>query len=301
MSLFSKILNRAAIPGAKAMVPAFPKGAALPLRRAEEEQEAQPLRRAESEQEEPEVQPLRPQQEQAHPMRRMEEEQDQAQSLRRIEEKEQAQDLRRNEEEEEPVQALRRTEEEEEQAQTLRPAQEEGEQAQPLRRVEEEEEQAQPLRRAEEAEEQAQALRRTEEEDAAQPLRRVEEEEAKVEPLRRMEPPEEDMPKEPSPLQALRRDVATPSNGLGVAQGETDAAATPGGEMPGPLTAFDPAFATPEPTAYPESHSQVERPRVHIDQIDVVIHEETPGTSASSEGLSNELARRMRSTYLRGL
>ena len=71
MSLFSKVIARAAIPGQPSIPKAQPKGAALTLRReASDEEMAEPLRR-----EEEEMQPLR--------RTAAKEEEDTAQALRR--------------------------------------------------------------------------------------------------------------------------------------------------------------------------------------------------------------------------
>ena len=301
MNLFSKVLSRAEVPGISQAVPAYPKGTPLPLRRAEEEEEAQALRRVEEEEEA--AQPLRraEEEETAQPLRRAknDEVEEEAQPLRRMEEEEAVQPVRRAEEEEE-AQALRRVEEEEETAQSLRRAEEE-EEVQALRRVEEEEEAAQPLRRAEEEEETVQPLRRAgtgEVEEEAQPLRRLEEEEEAVQPLRRTEPPDEEMPSEPNPLQALHPNTSMPAFGPG------DSPQLASGMEPdiqSPFAAFEPGFQATDESTGPTAAPPPERPRVQIDQIDVVIHEDTPRASGRSENLSGDLARRMRSTYLRGL
>lgn len=304
MSLFSKVLSRAAAPGVATGIPAVPKGHVPHLRRAEapkedpeaqtlrrmeeEEEMAQPLRRVDGEEEE--AQPLqRAEEEEAQPLRRAEEEE--AQPLRRAEEEEAGQPLRRVETEEEELQTLRRTEEEEE-AQALRRAE-----------IESEEEEAQAMHRVEaEPEEELQALRRTEEEEeeeAVQPLRRQEEEEEEelAQPLRRLDTQDEEMPKEPSPLQTLRR------NTEGQAVGPVMDAGMGGQDKATPVPGFMADSAdqgwTPDAPAAPPP----ERPRVQIDQVDVVIQEDAPRTTGggSGDGLSRDLARRLRSTYLRGL
>ncbi len=289
MSLFSKVLSRAAVPGVAIGISAAPKGYVPPLRRAEppnEDPEALTLRRMEEEEE------------MAQPLHRVEGEEEAAQPLRRAEEEE-AQPLRRVEEEE--AQPLRRAEEEEEAAQPLRRAEEE-EELQTLRRTEEEEE-AQALHRAEveSGEEEVQALHRVEAEpeEEVQALRRAEEEEEEemAQPLRRLDMQDEEMPKEPSPLQTLRRNTegqaVVPVTDAG--KGGQDGAAP----VPGFVADLaDQGWMPDAPVA-----SLPERPKVQIDQIDVVIHEDTPSTTggASGDGLSRDLARRLRSTYLRGL
>ncbi len=300
MSLFSKVLSRAAVPGVVIGISAVPKGHVPPLRRAEspnEGPEALTLRRMEEEEE------------MAQTLHRVEGEEEVAQSLRRAEED--AQPLHRVEEEE--AQPLRRVEEED--AQSLQRAEEEEEAAQPLRRAEEEEEAAQPLHRAEE-EEELQTLRRAEEEEEAQALHRAEvesgeeeaqalhrveaeseEEEEMVQPLRRLDMQDEEMPKEPSPLQTLRRSTegqaVAPVTDAGMG-GQDGAAPVPGFVA----DLADQGWMPDAPVA-----SLPERPKVQIDQIDVVIHEDTPSTTGggSGDGLSRDLARRLRSTYLRGL
>lgn len=303
MSLFAKVLNRAAVPGVAAPAPAWPKGGTVPahrhasnveiaappprtatqpsLHRQEEEEEAQPLRRQE---EEKQAQPLRRQEEEeaAQPLRRQEEEEE-AQPLRRQEEEQEAQPLHRQEEEEE-AQPLRRQEEEEE-AQALR-RQEEEEEAQPLHRREEEEE-AQPLRRQqEEEEEELQALRRIGINDPIGPV--------PVDPL----PATEEGPQEELPdMRALRRAAESAISVPGAATAP-DLPSVFDGPSADPFgqPAFDPPGADlPLPTP-----QQAERPRVTIDQIDVVIQDTAPAKSTAGPSLT-DLSRRMNSLYLRGL
>lgn len=273
MSFFGTILNRAAVPGGNRTVAAVPKGMAFPLRRAEEDEpEAQPLRRAEPETEE-DLQTLR---------RAEVEEEEEAQALRRQDRDELAEPLRRAEDEEEAAQALRRAEDEGKQVETLRRAEEE-EEASPLRRAEEEEEDAQPLRRADE-----------EEPDEAQALRRQGEEEEDLQTLRRAGTMEEEMPDEPSLAQALRRDVSGPAGPGAEAGAETRSAGIAVSDAPFLPEPAEQAFR-PAPPPFSD------RPRVTIDQIDVVIHEDAPKGGGGSDRGFADLRRRMRTTYLRGL
>ncbi len=228
MSLFGKILNRAAVPGTPAPAPAWPKGTAMPLRRQETDEER--------------VSPLRP------PPR--------TGAVQRQEEEEAAQTLHRQDEEEE---------------------------AQPLRRQDEDEE-ARTLRRQEEQEDQEmQALRR-----AGDPMASV-----PAEPL----PASEDGPEEELPdMRALRREAPAP---LSVANGAPGTEPAPD-RGPPPADIPAPPFATPPDAAWAPSAAAPERPRVTIDQIDVVIHEDAPGAAASGPTLA-DLSRRMNALYLRGL
>lgn len=304
MSLFGKILNRAAVPGIAAPAPAWPKGAAMPARRQvpQEDEEANPLRRAAL------APPLRRQEEgeeAAQPLRRQEEEEEAAQPLHRQEEEEETQPLRRQQEEEEAAQPLRRQEEEEEMAQPLRRQEEEEEvAAQTLRRQQEEEEEAaaQPLRRQEEEEETAQTLRRQEEEEeAAQPLYRAADPMIAVpaEPL----PATEDGPQEDLPdMQALRRDAGGSVGLPAGAAHEAGAVDAPMMDMPQSVppdgSDWSPSSPTPAPTQAPDAAS--ERPRVTIDQIDVVIQDDAAAKPATGPSL-NDLSRRFNALYLRGL
>ena len=68
-----------------------------------------------------------------------------------------------------------------------------------------------------------------------------------------------------------------------------------------PFAAFEPGFQASNESTGPTVAPPPERPRVQIDKIDVIIHEDTPRASGGGENLSGDLARRMRSTYLRGL
>ena len=105
------------------------------------------------------------------------------------------------------------------------------------------------------------------------------------------------MPPEPLPMQALHR--------------EATAVAAPGSVAPGafgdplaPPVAFDPPNPAPKADFDPaQTATSSERARVQIDQIDVVIHEESTSSNARTGGdtLGRDLSRRLRSTYLRGL
>lgn len=137
-----------------------------------------------------------------------------------------------------------------------------------------------------------QALRRQEEEpEMAQPLHRLDEEE-NAQALHRALSAEDEMPPEPRALQALRREpYAPPAPGP---------AGTAPSEPAPPLAAFEPPLPAPDGQAI-ASTTRPERPRVLIDQIDVVIHETTPPSGRGGDGLSGDLGRLMRGTYLRGL
>ena len=236
-------------------------------------------------------------------------------------EEELAQPLRRQQEEEEEIQTLRRQEEGEEEVQTLH-RQEEEEEIQPLRRRAEEEE-VQTSRRQEE---EVQPLRRQEEEEEIQPLLRQEEEEAS--PLRRVTPPEaeglsaENSPQpdesasepEMSAMQALRREATPTMPGMGTAALGTDsftapppAPATPGLDAPGIQHPASHDMRTLEAIAQdnfiPAPHltaSASNRPRVIIDQIDVVIHEDTAAAAAPASSTA-DLGRAVKAKYLGGL
>ncbi len=313
MSLFSKVLIRAAVPGGPQPTPAWPKGRAMPVRRQEAEEEpASPLRRTASllpmqrvEAEEEAAQPMRraEEEEAVLPLQRQEEEE--AQPLRRVQDEERAQPLRRQEEEEPAAHPLHRQEEEEE----------EEEEIQTLRR-QEEEEALQTLRRQEEEEEVAAPLHRQEAEDGGplQTLRRQEEEEEEMQTLRRAAGAMETIPAEPMPatedgpdeelpdLRALRRDArlaatgnAAPEPSAGAVSQAADSPAV--GDLAHPPTAMPP---DPHPAGLPLAGHAGERPRVTIDQIDVVIHEDAPARTASGPSLS-DLSRRVNALYLRGL
>ena len=140
-----------------------------------------------------------------------------------------------------------------------------------------------------------QALRRQEEEpEAAQPPRKLDEEEP-AQALHRALSAEDEMPPEPRALQALRREVNAPP---------APGAAGPAPSEPAPpLAAFEPPLPVPAPDGRAIADApRPERPRVQIDQIDVVIHEEAaPRPGRGGDGLSGDLGRLMRSAYLRGL
>jgi hypothetical protein len=229
--------------------------------------------------------------------------------------------------EEELAQPLRRQQEEEEEIQPLRRQEEEEEEVQPLRRQEEEEEEIQPLRRQAEEKEEIQPLRRqAEEEEEVQTLHRQEEEEEETSPLRRVTPPEaeglnaENSPQpdesasepEPSAMMALRREATKSMPGMGSAAVGTDsftvtppALAIPGLDAPGMQDPASHDRPTSEPIAqdsfFPAPSKAAmasERPRVIIDQIDVVIHEDAATAPASSTA---DLGRAVKAKYLGGL
>jgi hypothetical protein len=265
MSIFAKVLSRAAAPGSTLAPLAQPKGS-RGIARREEEELAQPLRRREEEEE-------------AQPLRRQEEEEE-AQPLRRQEEEEEAQPLRRQEEEEE-AQPLRRQEEEEELAQ-------------PLRRQEEEE--AQALRRQAEGVE--------EEEEALQTIRRaVPGGDESLEPDDAPTPEDTAMEPELPDMQALRREAAPQWGGASV-PAEPFALAPNGPETPfdnlPPAPAFEPPAGPPLPSSASRFDPSRQRPTVTIDQIDVVIHEDA-GQAGPSASPAADLGRTLRARYLGGL
>jgi len=291
MSLFSKVINRAETPGVERPPSAHPKGMAARLHRSAEDEDkdmAAPLRRMDDEdpnmQEAPAA-PLRREEEaksdEARPLSRAEEEES-AQPLRRADEEEQAQAIRRNEDagnENEDAQALRRSADKEE-AST----------AQPLLRAEQDED-VQTLRRAQGSEEEeAQALRRSEtnREEEAAPLRRHDDpqaEEESAQALRRMEEsPQEEGPAPQTPPGAsadARSWPSRPNNPLDL--------------LAPPSEAGTQSRASASPESQP--------PKVMIDQIDVVIHEDAAPASAATSGSSGQadLGRMLNTRYLRGL
>jgi hypothetical protein len=154
-----------------------------------------------------------------------------------------------------------------------------------LRRTsEEEEEVAQPLYPAGdevEVEEEAQALRRQDEE---QP------EEKELQAMRRAGALEEEIPEEPRTAHALRREFPAPQ-WVGV---------EPGAAVHTPVV--DAPFAPePESPRVPPPPPGIEPPRVTIDQIDVVIHDDAPAPGTNADRGSADLGRRMRTNYLRWL
>ena len=113
-------------------------------------------------------------------------------------------------------------------------------------------------------------------------------------------PAPEDGPQDELPdIRALHRD-ALPATAVPPAQAE------PGypGESANPESSsqFDqvPFLPPPRPGLSAASPANAERPRVTIDQIDVVIHEEAAGKPAASNS-SLAMARRMSTRYLRRL
>ncbi|MBS9405396.1 hypothetical protein KG088_17450, partial [Halomonas sp. TRM85114] len=206
-------------------------------------------------------------------------------------EEDEMQALRRQPEDEDEMQALRRQPEEEDKTQALRRQPEEEDEMQALRRQPEDEDEMQALRRQPEEEDEMQALRRQpEEEDEMQALRRqTEVEEEPVHMLRRagsrlgLDPETAPFPEEmrdegePSPLSALRREDA-------VAVG-----------MP---PAFDPVAMPGAPPIDPPHGDRFTRPAVHIDQLDVLIHEPA---AAPGAGHNADRSRAIRARYLRRL
>ncbi|MEP3846884.1 MAG: hypothetical protein ABJM43_16225 [Paracoccaceae bacterium] len=309
MSLFSKVIARAAIPGQPSIPTAQPKGAALTLRRAEADEEmAEPLRRQEDEMQTLRRTASKEEDTTAQALRRQETDEEEMQPLRRAEMSEEAEDaqaLRRQDDNEEEMQRLRRSELDEEDAQPVRRTELADEEAQALRRQEEEED-AQPMRRTETGEEpeDAQALRRQEEEEEMQPLRRTElgEEPEEAQALRRQEQEEEadmqlmrmenpELPEEPNAAQAMRRAEAASlsvDSAPDIRAGESGVI-----ETNSPQDVFEPASRPPVTSPF-------DRPRVQIDQIDVTIHEPTPSQSRSGQDAGAELSRMLSGRYLRG-
>lgn len=319
MSVFARVLRRAAVRGSTVTVPAWPKGSTMPLRRQDDDADADAqLHRAGS----PAL------------LQRLEDD-DAAQALRRQEQDDEAQALRRDEDED-GVQPLRRGERDDE-ASALR-REEEHDEASALRR-DEDEEAMQALRRNEEDGE-ASALRRGEDEHederVAQPLHRHDD--VEVRSLRREDPVEEEhdqaaqplsrsgggdpmgaVPVEPLPdwddtgpqdelpdMRALRRDAGVAIVGPEIASAQ-DPLPDGGSAIDRPFVParFDPPGGAAWSAEPPRSHhepprTQPERPRVTIDQVDVVIHETAPAASTSRASLA-DLSRRMNARYLRRL
>lgn len=226
------------------------------------------------------------------------------------EEEDLGQRLHRQEEEEEELQTLHRQEEEEEDLQTLRRQEEKKEELQTLHRQEEEEEDLQTLRRQEE-----------EEEEDLQTLHRQEEEELQT--LYRVTPPDAtglDAQNSPSPdefynepqipaMRALRTSasLATPAaDGTSLERPAVDAPPTTDrGEMltgPGADT-----LPLGSPLEAPAQHASAwastpspgsERPRITIDQIDVVVQEQGAPAPATP---TVDILRSMKANYLREL
>jgi hypothetical protein len=284
MSFFARVLSRAAAPGCAQLPLAHPKGGSLLARQDSGEDDiAQPLRRQADTEEE--VQALQRQAEEA----------EEVQALRRQtepdEQKEQAQPLRRQAEDEEAVQALRR------QADT----EEEGEQAQPLRRQAEDEEEDQALRcqTEEDGEEQAQPLRRLTP-PAAENL------DADNSP----QPDENASEPELAAMQALSRETVLSPPGVGaVAQAPVPAGPpaatgldTIGLQEPAAMEPHTPGLLAQEPFSHTPGQAQhtAERPRVTIDQIDVIIHEEAAAATGAVSPIA-DLGRAFKAKYLGGL
>ena len=300
MSVFARVLRRAAVRESTATAPAWPKGSPMPVRRQDDDAEADAqlhrfgwpasLQRLEDDDA---ARALRRQEQDdgengAQPLRRGERD-DEVSALRSEEEHDEASPLRRDDEEE-AMQALHRDDEDDE--------------ASALRR-DEDEDRAQPLRRRDEDVE-ARSLRREstveeEHDDAAQPLRRAGGgDPSGAVPVEPAPGWDDDAPQDELPdMRALRRDV-----GIAIAGPEFGAAQDPpngaGSAIDAPFVParFDPpgdAAWSPEPP-----RTQPERPRVTIDQVDVVIHETAPARSDSRLSLA-DLSRRMNTRYLRRL
>lgn len=303
MSLFARILSRAAVPGQPALPLARPKGRLGGLSRLAEpepdEEDLSPLYRAAmADKEEEEIQTLRraAAEEEEEPAQRApadEEEEDPARAARRLPRPASAE-----EEDEEPAQAIRRADppEEEEPARTLRravsPAEEEDEPvARSLPPREEDEDKALPLRPL---------LRRAPPkpgEPEEEPLARLAPDADQLDPRTGPRPAWLSAEPEPDPLLTLRRaEAAGPTatgTGWPAAAGEIAAAAPPvwpgeDGPMIGPAIGPGPMAA-----------ERAERPRVVIDRIDVTIHEPAGGSGGTD--LASGLARAMRSRYLGGM
>ncbi|WP_096785439.1 hypothetical protein [Rhodobacter sp. CZR27] len=284
MSLFARILSRAAVSGLPAVPLAHPKGRLGTLSRLEEpEREAgetplSPLYRAMQEEEE------------AQPLRR---------AAPRAEEEEEEEPVRRTAEgeEEEPIQAQRDLPPDEEEAlQPLRraAAPPEEDEEEPVARSlapDDEEEEARPLRPL---------LRRAPpgpEEDEEEPVARLAPDADELEPRTSPKPAWLSAEPEPEPLLTLRREAASPVPAVAGPSGgpavDADMAALPPAE---PLWSPAAPFQPPTPLTGPASVA--ERPRVVIEQIDVTIHE----PSAPATGMdASALSRALRSRYLGGM
>ena len=302
MSVFARVLRRAAVRESTATAPAWPKGSPMPVRRQDDDAEADAqlhrfgwpasLQRLEDDDA---ARALRRQEQDegengAQPLRRGERD-DEVSALHSEEEHDEASPLRRDDEEE-AMQALHRDDEDDEASAVRRDEDEDEDRVRPLRRRDEDVE-ARSLRRESTVEE--------EHDDAAQPLRRAGGGDPRgavpVEP-----PPDwdDDGPQHELPdMRALRRDVGEAIAGPEAASLQ-DPPPDGGSAIDAPFVParFDPPGDSALPPAPP--WSQPERPRVTIDQIDVVIHETTPASSTSKASLA-DLARRMNARYLRRL
>lgn len=294
MSLYTRILRRAAVAAAPPTVQAWPKGSIVPDRRPElDEGPSGALPRFPT----PALARRSEDEDLGAPVHRSDDED--ATGTAGPGQEEDA--LRPQREEEEEVPRLRRAVERAREPE--RPADDAFE-ARTVRREAPEEDAVEPLRRAPESDE-VEALRRSgvdeeEEEDArvARALRRsgaatpwgAAPVDAAPAPF---DAPEDELPD----LRALRREVgatvAGPHGGMAAA-GPPDAGAVVAGPF-GPA-----AFEPPNAAETPAAPLAWERPRVTIDQIDVVIHDAAPATSRAAPSLS-DLSRRMRSLYLRRL
>lgn len=284
MSLFNKVLNRAAISGMLTVPIAKPKGGAILNRTSDDEETS------------------------VAPMRRMEAEQGENETLQAIsrqpEEEEQASPLQRISDNDETVRSLHRMQEDEEetQVQSLRRQQDEVEQ----------EDTAQALRSENEGnEEEAQAIHRqaspaSDEQDMQTLRRAVLEPSSDTERLNAMATSENIAEQELPDMQELRRDgqmsfpVVAAESSMSQADDPAPAEHSLQSEaVPSPFT----HNSHTEP--FTASHNDTsERPRVTIDQIDVVIHEDSGSGTQSLSPRSNssaDVSRRMSARYLRGL
>lgn len=302
MSLYDRVLSRAALPGAPRTVPAWPKGVAASLRRQERGEEPDaPLHRFAS------LAPLRREDEDGPtPPMHDQDGDDEARALRPEAEEDEVPTVHRADPEDES-RALRREEEEGDELRTVVRA-EADEEARALRREQEHEDVVEARRRADEEEragegEDVRTLRREEEEDAVRSVHRADAADPwGSAPVEHVAGSDDALQDEPPDLRALRRDA-----GMAIAGSDALAAPDPfsgaGGAFAGPFAPapFDPiAFDPSGPAAFPPAPPPAERPRVTIDQIDVRIYDAAPARSDSSPSL-NDLSRRIRSRYLRRL
>lgn len=294
MSILSRSLSRALNTGAPV---ARPKRGAMA---GHEDEEAQPLRRTDDEEEE--VQTLRRQEQEAEQeqgaqaLRRNEDDEQEVQARRRVEhDGDRARPLRRGEQQEEDLHAARQAEDEEETLQARHEGKDE----------DGEDEHAQSLRRTEEAEELQARRPIADEDDEAQAARRqADDEEEALQAMSAETDPENAPPdaelvdaEAPSDLRA-QRDVA-PAPAATSPEPGMSSVPDPGGAHLVPDAATPDAGVVMPPSSVTTQQAS-ERPRVSIDQIDVVIHEDG-GTAGKAAGVSFDIARAVRARYLGGL
>ena len=209
-----------------------------------------------------------------------------------------------------PIRRMPGEEEQPSEASPLRRSEEDAEEVTSRRQKESEDGPAAPRRQVarEEAEEvEAQPRREPQEEEAAAPMREgLPEEDGPAAPLRRSE----ELP-ESEPLEGLRHDqggkelrsmrreaIATPPNAPSAAVADTPPTAAHGHETTFASTYFEPGPRVDTPVSpQPLSTAAPQRPRVHIDQIDVVVAAPAAPPAASSQLTGAKAA--LASRYLR--